>query len=188
VEEARALKPLAYRFTLTERDLVDAARLSARPMFRLVAVLGAILFVGGLVLFLVRPDSSAGLAAVIAGPIAILAARVGYVSPWAVRRRAGTLIGAECELIVAEDGLHFTQPGISGTIEWSALTGTKEDGRMLFFMQGGVHRFGLPKRAVGVPEDLGRLRELVQERIAAAGPSPRHPVPSRRDRHRDAER
>jgi hypothetical protein len=165
------LNALSYRFTLTERDLVDAARLSAQPLFRLVAVLGAILFVVGLLLLLARPDSTVGLAAIIAGPIAILAARIGYVSAWAVRRRAGRLVGAECELIVADEGLRFTQPGISGTIEWSALTGTKEDDRMLFFMQGGVHRFGLPKRAVGGPEDLDRLRQAVRDRIASGGQS-----------------
>ena len=167
----RRLTPLAYRFTLTEQDLRDAARLGARPLFRLVAVLGGILFVGGLLVFLVRPDSTVGLASMIAGPIAIVAARVGYVSPWAVRRRAGRLIGADCELIVGDEGLTYTQPGMTGAISWTVLTGLKEDERIIFFMQGGVHRFGLPKRVVGSAADLAALRERVQERIAAAAAS-----------------
>jgi hypothetical protein len=160
-------QPLDYRFTLTEQDLVDAARLSARPLFRLVAVLGGIVFVFGLVLILARVQSSVAPAALIAGPVAIVLARVGYISRWAVRRRAGRLIGADCEVAVGPEGVTYQQPGISGQIRWSALTGTIEDARMLFLMQGGVHRFGLPKRVFSSAAELDAFRGAVTEGIAS---------------------
>jgi hypothetical protein len=161
-------QPLEYRFTLTEQDLVDAARLSARPLFRLVAVLGGIVFVLGLALILAGVESSVAPAAVVAGPLAVVLARVGYVSPWAVRRRAAALIGAECQLSVTDEGVAYRQPGISGEIRWSALTGTIEDARMLFLMQGGVHRFGLPKRVFGSAAALEAFRAAVSAGIASA--------------------
>ena len=157
--------PLEYRFTLTEQDLVDAARLSARPFFRLVGAMGAVVFLAGLLLFLLQPDSTVAVAAMFAGPIAIVLARIGYVSRWAVRRRAAALIGAEAAVTVSDEGITFRQPGISGEIRWSALTGIREDARMLFLMQGGVYRYGFPKRVFETPADLAAFRSAVQAGI-----------------------
>ena len=114
----------------------------------------------GLGIALVHP---AGLVVTALGGFTLLVWRFPFADRWFIRRRAAARIGALCEVWLDEAGIAYRQAGLSGHIDWSAITRVIEDDRSVISMQGGLAVMALPKRAFDSPEETARFVTTVRQ-------------------------
>ncbi|HEV8404143.1 MAG TPA: YcxB family protein [Candidatus Limnocylindrales bacterium] len=159
--------PMTIHYTMTLDDLVDGNRLVQRTFRRFVTAVGLIVGVLGVMLLVTSPGWL-GVAMIGYGLLDLVLVWTRPIERLLMGRRVARLVGNECEVAVAADGLSFADGGVRGEIAWSALTGLREDGRTLAVVSGGVARLGIPKRAFGSEADLAAFRTEVTSRIEAA--------------------
>ncbi len=154
-------------YTMTVDDLVDGGRLVQRPLRRFAIMLGVVACIAGAGLVLAG-DRVLGAAAVIYGLLDLAIMVAGRpMERFAVRRRAGRLIGNECDVGLGARAVTFRNGGASGEIAWSELTGIREDARTIGLATGGALRLGIPKRAFASQAELATFRQQVSSRIEA---------------------
>jgi hypothetical protein len=156
----------SIRFVVTREGVGDTTRLYWR---------NAALWVGGGVAVLgvsvwMLYEHSGGIVLVILAAVALLNWRFPILDMWLAGR--GLVVGSECEVWPDEAGLRWVQKraGVfetSGLIDWSRITGLREDDRALIVMSGRSPVMSIPKRAVVPLESLAAFVAEIQRRIAS---------------------
>jgi len=85
--------------------------------------------------------------------------------------RGRMVVGSECEVWLDASGAHWRQSRggafeTTGQIDWSRISGLREDDRGILVMDGRVARIGIPKTAFASAEALADFRAEVRQRIA----------------------
>jgi hypothetical protein len=154
------------RFTINLDDIRDARRLQQRNV---ALVFGSAFVVVGSLIWLVSGSWSA-LALALIGIFVLAEWRFPIFDRWFDRRRL--VLGSECEMWLDESGLNFRQTGtartfeMSGQVDWSRISGLREDSRALLVMDGRVVRAGIPKRAFTSSDALAEFRDEIARRVA----------------------
>ena len=154
------------RFSINLDDIRDARRLQQRNV---ALVSGSAFLVVGSVIWLVSASWSA-LALAVIGIVVLAEWRFPIFDRWFDRRKL--ILGSECEMWLDESGLNFRQTGnagafeMSGHVDWSRISGIREDGRALLVMDGRVVRAGIPKRAFTSSDALAEFRDEIARRVA----------------------
>jgi hypothetical protein len=151
------------RFTVTLEGVRDARRLQQR---NLVLSGGTGLVAVGLLLFVL--GNSGGVVLVAIGILVVVEWQFPIFDRWFDRGRL--IVGSVCDLWLDETALHWrqTRPGAfetTGQIDWSRISGLREDDRGILVMDGRVARIGIPKDAFASAESLADFRAEVHRRI-----------------------
>jgi hypothetical protein len=169
MDEANAAEvTITVRWTMTLDDLINTRRMLTRSVARTVGVMGLAAVAYSLVQAVSGPDapSASWLAysLLTLGTLALVASRP--FQRFVIRRSVSALVGSACECTAAASGLAYRQAGATGVIEWSALTGVREDARTLLVMSGRSPRFSIPKRAFATSAETRAFRDQVLRFIA----------------------
>ena len=70
-----------------------------------------------------------------------------------------------------ESAVHWRQGragafDVTGQLDWSRVTGIREDDRAILVMDGRVARIGIPKSAFTSAESLARFRDEIRQRMS----------------------
>lgn len=155
-------------FTITLDDMMDIHRLTTR---RPTIVAAVAVTIPGLVLTVVGINASAipliggGLALIVLGALTLAAWRFPVIDRRVIRRRVGARIGAVCDVWLDDDGIAYRQSGISGHIDWTAITRVWESDQSLQIMQGRVVLLGIPKRAFGSADGVSTFIADIQRHV-----------------------
>ena len=152
------------RFTVTLEGIRDARRLQQRYF---VLWGGTGLVAVGLLLWVL--GNPGGVFLVVLGVFLFVEWRFPIFDRWFDRRRL--IVGSECEVWLDESAIHWRQTRsgafeTTGQIDWSRISGLREDDRAILVMDGRVPRIGIPKTAFGSAEALGEFRAEMRQRIA----------------------
>ena len=152
------------RFTVTLEGIRDARRLQQRNLVLWggmgVVVVGLLLWVLG---------NSGGVVLVVIGILVFLEWQFPIFDRWFDRGRL--IVGSLCEVWLDESAIHWHQTRngafeTTGQIDWSRISGLREDDRGIQVMDGRVARIGIPKAAFGSAEALAEFRAEVRHRTA----------------------
>ncbi len=164
--------PMTIRYTMTRDDLVDDIRFVQPALFRLVTAIGVVVGLAGVgFVFLISP-AWLGFAMIGYGLLDLALVWLRPMQRLLMRWRMARLDGDECEVEVTTSGLSFVNGGVKWEIAWSALTGIREDARILAVESRGVARLGIPKRAFASLVDLAAFRTQITSSIEAAKDRP----------------
>ena len=110
-----------------------------------------------------------GVVVVASGIVILLEWQFPIFDKWFDRRRL--FLGSECEVWPEEVGLRFIQKGagtveMNGTIDWSRISGLREDDRAVLVMDGRTPVVAIPKATVMPPESLAPFIAAIRQRIA----------------------
>jgi hypothetical protein len=153
------------RYELTVDDMVSAGRLYQQGLYRWVAIASAMTIVAGLLISgvaVVLGDSRGlvgwGVGVAILGAITYFLTQSRGLSHWATRRQARSVLGGTVELKIGDRGLVFVGPIASGFVEWSKLTGVREDERTVLFERDRILIAYAPLTAF---ESMGQRAEII---------------------------
>jgi hypothetical protein len=152
------------RFTVTVEGIRDARRLQQR---NLVLWGGTGVVAAGLLLLVL--GNSGGVVLVVIGILVLVEWQFPIFDRWFDRGRLS--VGSVCELWLDESALHWRQTRVgafetTGQIDWSRISGLREDNRGMLVMDGRVARIGIPKAAFTSAESLAEFRAEVHQRTA----------------------
>src|SRR5436309_7191502 len=153
------------RFVVTLDGVRDARRLQQR---QLVIWTGTgLVAVGLLAWWLTR--NPGGVFLIVLGLLTFIEWRYPIFDKWFDRRRL--TVGSECEVWLEESAVHWRQGragafDVTGQLDWSRVTGIREDDRAILVMDGRVARIGIPKSAFTSAESLARFRDEIRQRMS----------------------
>ena len=152
------------RFTVTLEGIRDARRLQQR---NLVLWGGTGVVSVGLLLFVL--GNPGGVVLVVLGILVLVEWQFPIFDRWFDRGRL--IVGSVCELWLDESALHWRQTRhgafeTTGQIDWSRISGLREDDRGILVMDGRVARIGIPKDAFASAESLAGFRAEVRQHTA----------------------
>ena len=151
-------------YTLTADDLVDGSRAYYRykPMFGWMAGTAAIL---GSAVALALTGELIWLSGVAFGLVAVAAGQVRWLDRMILSANPNVRLGMLCELEFTGSGVRFAQGGMSGLIEWSSITESREGERSIVLLQERAPMAMIPKRAFESATDLEAARALIADSI-----------------------
>jgi hypothetical protein len=168
-------KPVATRqrllleFTITADDYVDGSRAyyRNRPMFGWIvgpvlvaAFLAAFFFFGSLIWLWGVP----------VGLFATAAGKVRWVDRLLLQSNPQARVGTRFEFEFTGSGLRYSNAGLLGLIEWSAITAIREGDRAIALMAGRAPVAFIPKRAFESQRDLGDARAMIAAKMNGMAP------------------
>lgn len=161
------VEPLA--FTVTLEDVRDSRRVQQRELVMLAG--SALIGIGLLVWWLA--GNPGGVILAVLGVLMFLEWQWPIFDRWFDRRRLS--VGSTCEVWLDETGIRWRQGRAgafetTGQLDWSYVTGIREDGRALVVMDGRAPRVGIPKSAFKSPESLTAFRNEIRQRMASPRP------------------
>ena len=160
---------LSLEFTITADDYVDGSRAyyRHRPMFG--SVLGPLLISAFLAAFFLL-DNLIWLWGVPVGLFATAAGQVRWIDRLLLQSNPQARVGTRFEYKFTGSGLRFSNAGLLGLIEWSAITETREGDRAIALMAGRAPIAFIPKRAFESRGDLEDARAMIAAKMNRAAP------------------
>ena len=166
---------LTLEYTLTADDLVDGSRAYYRHRPMLGWALG--LLVGGIsILTLFLTGELLWLAGIAFGLMTLAAGRVRWLDRMILGANPNVRMGMLCELEFTGSGVRFAQGGMTGLIEWSSITESREGDKSIVLLQQRAPVAMMPKRAFASRGDLDATRALIAARVMHR-PAPQQPFP-----------
>ena len=151
---------LTLEYTLTADDLVDGSRAYYRHRPMLGWALG--LLVGGIsILTLFLTGELLWLAGIAFGLMTLAAGRVRWLDRMILGANPNVRMGMLCGLEFTGSGVRFAQGGMSGLIEWSSITESREGDKSIVLLQQRAPVAMIPKRAFASRGDLDAARALI---------------------------
>lgn len=156
-------------FTVSLEDVRDSRRVQQRQLVTLAG--SAFVGLGVLVWWLAGNPGGAILA--VLGLLMFAEWRWPIFDRWFDRRRLS--VGSVCEVWLDPAGIHWRQSRAgafetTGQLDWSRVTGIREDGRSILVMDGRAPRVGIPKSAFISPDSLTDFRTEIRHRMASPRP------------------
>jgi hypothetical protein len=170
--------PFTLRYELTPDVVIDAARLHQAATFRLilVAVAGLVsvaVFVAGVALLLDDLELLWFTVIILAMAGLILTFTQGrWLMRWSVRRSARTVLGSTTEMVVDDIGIDAVTTLGRSSVNWSQLTGVRENERTVVFERDRLLVGFLPAAAFSSPEQRAAVLRFARERIASSRSEP----------------
>ena len=151
------------RFTVTLEGIRDARRLQQRDVVLWAGT--GIVAIGSLLWGL---GESGGVVLIVIGILIFVEWRFPVFDRWFDRGRL--IVGSACEVWLDESAIHWRQGrdgafDTTGQIDWSRISGLREDDRGILVMDGRIARIGIPKEAFVSAASLAEFRAEVRQRI-----------------------
>ena len=135
-------------YTITRDDAVDVSWTYGRASRRKTLLIGGAAAMASLAVWFVSQVSLALTASVFATLIVLLS----VTRPWLrlmVRWTPATRVGTRCSLTLSGDGIAYRYDGVTGMIDWKAVTRVLEDDKAIVVLQGKAPLVAISKRALG---------------------------------------
>lgn len=154
-------------FVVTETDLVNYLRLMQRVTNMILASIGlgaagvgAYLIIGG--------DIVIGAVNVTLGLVILAFSQTTLLDRFRIRRTSQSIVGVSVRLQVAMSGIDIDNAGNRRHLEWSTISGTKVNEKIICLIGAGKTLVWLPAAAIGSADDQRRFLVFIAEQIDAA--------------------
>lgn len=154
-------------FEVTEADLVNYLRLMQRTTNLVGAGIG-IAAAGVGAYLVISGDVIVGLINLALGVTILTFAQTPVLDRFRIRRSAKSIVGTSARFQVAASGIDVDNAGFHGHVEWSTVTGTRANDKIICLMHGGTSHGWIPAAAVGSADEQAQFVEFVNEQIDAA--------------------
>jgi len=167
-EPPRTGPPWTVTFTINVDDLVGYVRIAQKNLNLVGSAIAIALIAAGILVTAFANDTFSGAWLMFVGIAFYAIGNTNYFDRWRINRVGKNVIGSDATFTIDDAGIAAVNSSGSGRMPWSAVTGVKENSRVIVIVRDGKNAAWIPKRAFASAGELADVHEYIHAHIAPA--------------------